>query len=50
MNRTRPGKEFVLVAWKDSDVQDIIKDKSFAGKLMDKGCRHRRLTGRFKIF
>jgi hypothetical protein len=31
------SKNFVLVAWQDSDVVDQIKDKSFAGKLLNKG-------------
>ena len=29
----RKAKDFVLVAWKDSDVSEMIKDKSYAGKL-----------------
>jgi hypothetical protein len=33
MIRAKPTKEYVLIAWKDSDVPDQIKDKSFAGKL-----------------
>jgi hypothetical protein len=34
MNRTKQSsKDFVLVAWKDSDVPDLIKDKTFAGML-----------------
>ena len=27
------SKEFILVAWQDTDVPVLIKDKSFAGKL-----------------
>ena len=30
------SKEHVLIAWQDSDVPCIIKDKSFAGKLAAK--------------
>jgi hypothetical protein len=34
MNRTKQNsKEHVLVAWKDADVAELIRDKSFAGKL-----------------
>jgi hypothetical protein len=35
MNRSAlsTGKEFVLIAWQDSDVPDLIKDKSYGGKL-----------------
>jgi hypothetical protein len=30
------NKEHILIAWQDSDVPDLIKDKSFAGKLAPK--------------
>ncbi len=34
MNRAKQtSKDFVLVAWKDLDIPDMIKDKSFVGKL-----------------
>ena len=34
MNRVnKNSKEYVLVAWRDSDIPDMIKDKSFVGKL-----------------
>jgi hypothetical protein len=37
MNRTKHNEpKYTLVAWKDSDVVDMILDCSFAGKLMPK--------------
>lgn len=37
MNRTKHNEpKYTLVAWKDSDVPEMILDCSFAGKLMPK--------------